>query len=70
MEKVNIRFNDNGTVSYQHKKILRFVPELSVDKDKKVTVPNIPLLVSKFFNYLVILFMFFIKGHKILMTFV
>ncbi|XP_030749243.1 scavenger receptor class B member 1-like [Sitophilus oryzae] len=44
MEKVNIRFHDNGTVSYQHKKILRFVPELSVDRTHKITVPNIPLL--------------------------
>ncbi|XP_025830751.1 scavenger receptor class B member 1 isoform X2 [Agrilus planipennis] len=44
MEKVNIQFHDNGTVSYQHKKILQFVPELSVDKNEKLTVPNIPLL--------------------------
>lgn len=45
MEKVNIKFHDNGTVTYQHKKILQFVPEMSVDKDQKLTVPNIPLLV-------------------------
>ncbi|GLH06644.1 Protein peste [Gryllus bimaculatus] len=44
MEKVNIHFNDNGTVSFQHHKILTFVPELSLDKNLKVTVPNIPLL--------------------------
>ncbi|XP_017886881.1 scavenger receptor class B member 1 [Ceratina calcarata] len=44
MEKVNIVFHDNGTVSYQHKKILNFVPELSKDKDLRVIVPNIPLL--------------------------
>ncbi|XP_019765703.1 scavenger receptor class B member 1 isoform X2 [Dendroctonus ponderosae] len=44
MEKVNIKFHDNGTVSYQQKKILKFVPELSVDKNHKITVPNIPLL--------------------------
>ncbi|CAG9834212.1 unnamed protein product [Diabrotica balteata] len=44
MEKVNIKFHDNGTVSFQHKKILQFVPELSVNKDQKITVPNIPLL--------------------------
>lgn len=49
MEKVNIRFHDNGTVSYQHKKILKFVPELSIDQHRKITVPNIPLLVSIFF---------------------
>ncbi|XP_028131546.1 scavenger receptor class B member 1 [Diabrotica virgifera virgifera] len=44
MEKVNIQFHDNGTVSFQHKKILQFVPELSVNKNQKITVPNIPLL--------------------------
>ncbi|KAL6266243.1 hypothetical protein P5V15_003102 [Pogonomyrmex californicus] len=44
MEKVNIVFHNNGTVSYQHKKILNFVPEMSEDGDTKVMVPNIPLL--------------------------
>ncbi|XP_015122216.1 scavenger receptor class B member 1 [Diachasma alloeum] len=44
MEKVNIVFHNNGTVSYQHKKILNFVPELSKDGDLRVLVPNIPLL--------------------------
>ncbi|XP_063372288.1 scavenger receptor class B member 1 isoform X2 [Cydia amplana] len=46
MEKVNIKFHDNDTITYQHNKILRFVPELSVNKNQKLTVPNIPLLVS------------------------
>lgn len=51
MEKVNVKFHDNGTVTYQHKKILQFVPELSKDKNLRFTVPNIPLLVSNiFFN--------------------
>lgn len=45
MEKVNIRFYENYTVSYQHKKILHFVPELSVDKNLRIVTPNIPLLV-------------------------
>ncbi|XP_066990954.2 scavenger receptor class B member 1 [Anabrus simplex] len=44
MEKVNIVFHDNGTVSYSHKKILQFVPEMSADPTQKMTVPNIPLL--------------------------
>lgn len=44
MEKVNVRFHDNGTVSFQHNKILQFIPELSVDKNQKIIVPNIPLL--------------------------
>lgn len=46
MEKVNVQFHDNYTVTYQHKKILQFVPELSVDKNQRITTPNIPLLVS------------------------
>ncbi|CRL06895.1 CLUMA_CG019504, isoform A [Clunio marinus] len=44
MEKVNVKFYDNYTVSYQHKKILQFVPELSVDKNLRIITPNIPLL--------------------------
>lgn len=47
MEKTNIHFHDNYTVSFQHKKILQFVPELSVDKSLKIVIPNIPLLVSE-----------------------
>ncbi|XP_034827962.1 scavenger receptor class B member 1 [Maniola hyperantus] len=50
MEKVNIKFHDNDTVSYQHNKILRFVPELSVDKTQKLVVPNIPLLTVTSFS--------------------
>lgn len=46
MQKVNINFYDNQTVSYQHKKILKFVPELSIDKNTPIVTPNIPLLVS------------------------
>ncbi|XP_050447396.1 scavenger receptor class B member 1 [Cataglyphis hispanica] len=44
MEKVNIVFHNNGTISYQHKKILNFVPEMSKDGNTKLIVPNIPLL--------------------------
>lgn len=46
MEKTNIEFHENQTVSFQHKKILQFVPELSVDKNLRIVTPNIPLLVS------------------------
>jgi scavenger receptor class B, member 1 len=47
MEKVNVVFHENRTLSFQHRKILHFVPELSVgDPKQKITVPNIPLLVS------------------------
>lgn len=49
MEKVNVKFHDNYTVSYQHKKILHFVPELSVDGNLQLTTPNIPVLVSRLF---------------------
>lgn len=45
MEKVNIVFHDNYTVSYQHRKILEFVPEMSLDKNLRIITPNIPLLV-------------------------
>ncbi|CAG9794598.1 unnamed protein product [Diatraea saccharalis] len=50
MEKVNIKFHDNDTVTYQHNKILRFVPEMSVDKNQKLVVPNIPLLTVTSFS--------------------
>ncbi|XP_049883784.1 scavenger receptor class B member 1 [Pectinophora gossypiella] len=50
MEKVNIKFHDNDTVTYQHNKILRFVPEMSVNKDQKLVVPNIPLLTVTSFS--------------------
>uniref|UniRef100_A0A182T635 Uncharacterized protein n=1 Tax=Anopheles maculatus TaxID=74869 RepID=A0A182T635_9DIPT len=57
MEKVNIKFHDNYTVTYQHKKILQFVPELSVDKNLRITTPNIPLLTistqSKYLSFFV-----------------
>lgn len=45
MEKVNVIFHDNYTVTYQHKKILQFVPEMSLDKNLRIITPNIPLLV-------------------------
>ncbi|KAH8402857.1 hypothetical protein KR222_007674 [Zaprionus bogoriensis] len=45
MEKVNVKFHENNyTVSYQHKKILQFVPELSIDKNTPIVTPNIPML--------------------------
>ncbi|XP_015836616.1 scavenger receptor class B member 1 isoform X2 [Tribolium castaneum] len=75
MEKVNIKFHDNGTLTYQHKKILQFVPELSVDKDQKITVPNIPLLTlstqSNSLSYFVqrtISFLLSVRGFKPFVT--
>lgn len=48
MEKVNVVFHENRTLSFQHRKILHFVPELSVGDPKQlITVPNIPLLVCE-----------------------
>lgn len=46
-EKVNVVFNHNGTVSYQEKVSLSFVPELSArhhPRQDYIAVPNIPLL--------------------------
>lgn len=55
MQKVNVKFHDNFTVSYQHKKILEFVPELSIDKNTPIVTPNIPLLVSNLCNLLLVI---------------
>ncbi|KAK6645191.1 hypothetical protein RUM43_001467 [Polyplax serrata] len=44
-EKVNIKFNDNGTISYQMKKVFVFDPENSIgSEDDMVVIPNIPML--------------------------
>ncbi|KAJ9599080.1 hypothetical protein L9F63_010440, partial [Diploptera punctata] len=46
-EKVNVVFNDNGTVTYQQKSTFDFVPELSgghLPRQTRITVPNLPLL--------------------------
>ncbi|XP_059480406.1 scavenger receptor class B member 1 isoform X1 [Neocloeon triangulifer] len=51
MEKVNVVFHKNGTLSFQHRKILHFVPELSVgDPHQKIVVPNIPLLTLSYLS--------------------
>ncbi|XP_073965249.1 scavenger receptor class B member debris buster isoform X2 [Choristoneura fumiferana] len=67
MEKVNIKFHDNDTITYQHNKILRFVPEMSVDKDQKLVVPNIPLLTVTSFspNMAGFIFNLFVSGLAI-----
>lgn len=44
MEKVNVQFHDNDTVTFQHRKILHFVPEMSRSMTERICVPNIPLL--------------------------
>lgn len=47
-EKVNVKFNPNGTISYQQKKTFVFDPDQSVgSEDDMVVIPNIPMLVSK-----------------------
>ena len=44
-EKVDVKFNDNDTLSYKMKKEFVFVPELSVGSEEDlVVVPNIPML--------------------------
>lgn len=47
MEKVNTKFYDNGTIAFQHNKILHFMPERSIAnaEDLQFVLPNIPLLV-------------------------
>nr|XP_018906943.1 PREDICTED: scavenger receptor class B member 1 isoform X1 [Bemisia tabaci] len=44
-EKVNLTFNENGTLTFNQRKIFRFDPEQSVgSEDDMVVVPNIPML--------------------------
>ncbi|KDR20477.1 Scavenger receptor class B member 1 [Zootermopsis nevadensis] len=44
-EKVNLRINDNNTITFNQRKTFKFVPELSVgDLEDVVVVPNIPML--------------------------
>uniref|UniRef100_A0A0A9Z111 Scavenger receptor class B member 1 n=1 Tax=Lygus hesperus TaxID=30085 RepID=A0A0A9Z111_LYGHE len=44
-EKVNLTFNDNGTVSFQQRKTFVFDPDQSEgDENDMVVVPNIPML--------------------------
>ncbi|KAL1117907.1 hypothetical protein AAG570_004220, partial [Ranatra chinensis] len=44
-EKVNLKFNDNGTLTFQQQKIFRFDAEQSVgDESDMVVVPNVPML--------------------------
>ncbi|XP_025075063.1 scavenger receptor class B member 1 [Pogonomyrmex barbatus] len=44
-EKVDIKFNDNGTVTYKVKKTFVFSPELSAGSEEDlVVVPNVPML--------------------------
>uniref|UniRef100_A0A224XN62 Scavenger receptor class B member 1 n=2 Tax=Triatominae TaxID=70999 RepID=A0A224XN62_9HEMI len=44
-EKVNLTFQENGTVTFQQQKIFKFDPEQSVGEvEDMVVVPNIPML--------------------------
>lgn len=48
-EKVNLRFNDNGTITFNQRKKFRFDPVRSAgSEDDMVIIPNIPMLVSSF----------------------
>ncbi|XP_060533958.1 scavenger receptor class B member 1-like [Cylas formicarius] len=45
LERVNVRFNGDGTVSYQEKRTYKFIPELSKGSPHDlVTVPNVPVI--------------------------
>lgn len=48
MERVNVAFNGNGTISYQEHRSYNFRPDLSkrARQHDKVIVPNVPLIVS------------------------
>lgn len=49
-EKKNLRFHDNGTVTFNQEKIYIFNEEMSAGpEDDVVVVPNIPMLVN--FNF-------------------
>nr|CAD7204959.1 unnamed protein product [Timema douglasi] len=44
-EKVNVSFNENGTVSFHQRKVFQFDPKNSKgDVDDMVVIPNIPML--------------------------
>lgn len=46
-EKVNLQFHDNGTLTFNQRKIFKFDAERSNGtEDDMVVIPNIPMLVS------------------------
>ncbi|CAH0548831.1 unnamed protein product [Brassicogethes aeneus] len=46
LERVNVQFHDNDTVSYQEKRSYKFRPELSLGRKQsdQLVVPNVPLI--------------------------
>lgn len=46
VERINVEFNKNGTVTYQEKRSSEFVPEMSQGDPEHltITVPNLPLI--------------------------
>jgi len=46
VERINVEFNNNGTVTYQEKRSNEFIPELSNGDPEhlRITVPNLPLI--------------------------
>lgn len=50
LERINVRFHDNGTMSYNERRTHVFEPTLSGGgEDDVLVVPNLPFLVS--FNW-------------------
>jgi hypothetical protein len=50
---VNLKINDNNTITFNQRKTFKFSPELSAgDVEDMVVVPNIPMLVSIFLDIL------------------
>ncbi|XP_075217805.1 scavenger receptor class B member 1-like [Lycorma delicatula] len=50
IERVNIHFHPNGTVSFQEKRSHEFVKELSTDLRQVVITPNLPLITAVAFS--------------------
>lgn len=45
IERVNVKFNEDGTINYQEHRDYKFLPELSKGRQSdKLNVPNLPLL--------------------------
>lgn len=45
IQRVNVKFNDDGTINYQEHRDYKFLPELSKGRQSdRLNVPNLPLL--------------------------
>lgn len=71
VERINVEFNKNGTVTYQEKRSSEFVPELSKGNPEHLTisVPNLPLIsalsMSPITTFYMPLMSMFLEGFKV-----